>query len=386
MLRRASSQTALAQHRLRPRARLRRNLLTLAIESSCDDSCVAVLEKSDQYRKDQPLLQVYHHEKTTSNNLVHKGVHPLEALHSHQENLALLVSRALHHLPKAEWSEKLSSDVLHISDDNGTSRIVRKPDFVAVTRGPGMRSNLNTGLDLAKGLAVAWDRPLVGVNHMQAHALTPRLVAAVKTDAGTKPEFPFLSLLISGGHTMLLHSQSLTAHTLLASTADVAIGDAIDKIAREILPEEALAMSTSTMYGPTLEQFAFPRGQVDHGYVPPATRAAELGRYVSDAGWSLGPPMAASKAGSRANDLEFSFSGLCSSVKRIVEDVASLSDGTDDLRTELAIHAMRLSFEHLATRIRLALDRTPGIKTLVVSGGELTHLILFCVHLPWLVW
>ena len=359
----------------------RRTLLTLAIESSCDDTCVAILEKQDggSVTEGRPLLQIHHHEKATSNNLAFKGVHPLEALHSHQEHLAKLVQNALAKLPSSEDNSIAQKEsLLHITT-NGATKTLRKPDFVTVTRGPGMRSNLNVGLDFAKGLAVAWNRPLVGVNHMQAHALTPRLVRALEetTSGPYQPQFPFLSLLVSGGHTMLIKSESLNNHQGLATTADVAIGDAIDKVARKVLPRHILAKSSSAMYGPALEAFTFPKGGFDYDYRAPRTRAEELERYTSRNGWSLVPPLANSKSGSRSKDMEFSFSGLCSSVERIVNNDANALFAKEEdhsKRREISKQLMRLAFEHLATRIKFALEyihdqETGDIDTIVVSGG-----------------
>lgn len=113
----------------------RRRLVTLAIETSCDDTSVAIVEKG--VHNDSTIARLHFHRKITSNNNEFQGVHPLFTLKSHQENLANLIAEAVKHLPVYE----------------GTRRL---PDFVSVTRGPGMRSNLFTGLDTAKGLAVAW--------------------------------------------------------------------------------------------------------------------------------------------------------------------------------------------------------------------------------------
>jgi len=87
-----------------------------------------------------------------------------------------------------------------------------------------MNRNLAIGMDTAKGLAVAWGIPYVGVHHMQAHALTPQLVTALNSPSSDKtpprPNFPFLSLLVSGGHTQLVLSSSLTSHRILANAID----------------------------------------------------------------------------------------------------------------------------------------------------------------------
>ena len=126
---------------------------------------------------------------------------------------------------------------------------------------------------------------------MQAHALTPRLVSALNTNLpDAKPAFPFLTLLVSGGHTLLVHSKGLTEHAILASTADIAVGDCIDKIARSVLPPSVLhSGERETMYGRLLERFAFPNGERDYGYTPPTTRAEEIERKPSKWGWALAP-------------------------------------------------------------------------------------------------
>ena len=158
-----------------------------------------------------------------------------------------------------------------------------------------MRSSLATGLDTANGLAVAWRIPLVGVNHMQAHALTPRLVSALSGNSpNAAPAFPFLSLLVSGGHTLLVHSRELTDHAILAATTDIAVGDCIDKIARLVLRPDVLKEGGETMYGRHLERFAFPNGSADYDYTAPTTRAAEIARKTTR--WGVSYPFPAVSA------------------------------------------------------------------------------------------
>lgn len=338
-----------------------RRIITLAIESSCDDTSVAIFEKNG--KNGSIKAQLHFHKKITSNNLAYKGVHPIVALESHEQNLAILVQDALK-------SMAIVMDNKDSSSEPGSSQY--KPDFVTVTRGPGMRSNLSTGLNTAKGLAVAWQVPLVAVNHMQAHALTPRLVSVLdNANSGPlKPDFPFLSLLVSGGHTMLIHSQSLISHPTLASTVDIAIGDCIDKVARHVLPQDILDSAKSAMYGPVLESFAFPNGASDYEYSAPTSRAEEISSSgKSSWGWRITPPFAETKA------LRYSFVGLDSTVRRIVE--ARKEPISIDERRDLARSAMRVAFEHLASRVILALAQMHETnsksalttRTLVVSGG-----------------
>jgi hypothetical protein len=139
----------------RPPCILRRHhLMTLAIETSCDDTSVAIVEKSTE--NGHAVARLHFHQKVTSNNAEYQGVHPLVSLQSHQENLAKLVSEAIEHLPPNEHT--LGPQEPYENEPNNVAYIPtrRLPDFISVTRGPGMRSNLFTGLDTAKGLAVAW--------------------------------------------------------------------------------------------------------------------------------------------------------------------------------------------------------------------------------------
>jgi len=274
-------------------------------------------------------------------------VFPPTALDGHASSLASLVSSALSSCP---GSESL------------------RPDLVAVTRGPGMSANLAEGLSLAKGLSVAWSVPLIGVNHMQAHALTPRLVDALNANTNNtdpnEPKFPFLTLLVSGGHTQLVHSRSLTDHRILANSSNIAIGDALDKCARLILPEDVLASCPDVMYGRALEAFAFPDPEDVSAYVPPVKRADEIEPYTSPHGWTLHPPLAGTRR------LAYEFSALQSHVQTVFAKQPDLSTLQ---RRALAIDIMRLAFEHLVGRVLLALGSdeqlSRDVSTLVVSGG-----------------
>ncbi|THW09356.1 peptidase M22, glycoprotease [Aureobasidium pullulans] len=349
----------------------RRTLLTLAIETSCDDTSVAIVEK----HKDASAT-LHFHQKVTANTAAYNGIHPVVALESHQSSLAPLIQQALSHLPPAESS----SDPRRALHHRDTVRV--KPDFISATRGPGMRSNLSVGLDAGKALAVAWDVPVIGVHHMQAHALTPRLVSALESRSVTGPNFPFLSALVSGGHSMLIESTSLTHHKILATTGDIALGDCLDKAARAILPSHLVAPP----YGRALEQFAFPAGASDYHYTAPAKRDVELARRITKWGWGLGAPLAESKNGSSSRKMVYSFSGLLSSIERFVKyefdhQASTISKRlrqpghlSDDERREMAREVMRVAFEHLASRVMLHLASLPPraaakVDSVVVSGG-----------------
>lgn len=262
-----------------------------------------------------------------------------------------------------------------------------------------MRSNLSTGLDTGKALSVAWQIPFVGVHHMQAHLLTPRLVSSLEKeeqeernkDIGsqsqsqqTRPAFPFLSILVSGGHSILVKSASITEHEVMASSVDIAIGESLDKSAREILPSSMLQDAKNTMYGKMLEQFAFPNGPADYAdYRPPMTRGEEVVKRKTPWGWSLTTPFANTRY------LQFSFSSIASAVSKLVslQEKGGQNGMSHDERVMLAREAMRICFEHLASRTVIALEalrhaaKNPDedVKALVVSGGVAANKFLMTV-------
>ncbi|MCJ1403576.1 hypothetical protein MMC11_006799, partial [Xylographa trunciseda] len=341
-----------------------------------DDTSVAILERHDGIHDhassgvSHPSATIHFHERITADNSQYGGIHPLTALDSHQTNLGILIAKSLLSLPGVPHDALSSTPTIPV----GSWAVQkRKPDFISVTRGPGMRSSLSTGLDTAKGLAIAWQIPLLGVNHMQAHALTPRLVSAISpSQAGTiykpSPEFPFLSLLLSGGHTLLLHSTSLLQHLLLATTTDIALGDCIDKTARAVLPPAVIASNgPSTSYGRLLELFTFPNGDSDYSYSPPLTRAESLTRSPTPYRWSLGSPLAETRGGRGSTSMQYSFSGLESAVQRIAG--ADPEMGIEE-RKCLAREAMRVAFEHVAERVVMALQTLGTPKREDESTGE----------------
>lgn len=354
-----------------------RRLTTLAIESSCDDTAVAVLSRS---RTDGPARLLFN-ERISSDNREFKGVNPVIAADGHSSSLSKLVQRAIGSLPRPATS---GPQVKLCYAEDGSPRT--GPDFVSVTRGPGMAPNLAIGLNTAKGLAVAWGVPLVGVHHMQAHALTPQLVNALGTDkdtektgaktAGDHPEFPFLSILVSGGHTQLVHSVDLTTHRIIATTRDMAIGNMLDQTARVILPPEILESSNDVMYGRVLESFAFPDSSpADYSFFKAAaSRGEEMQAPETGYAWTLPIPFRQSR------ELAFSFSSMYTVVHRIA--AANPAMPTDERRA-LARHTMAAAFQHLVGRVCIAIESDPDIraaaKTVVVAGGVASNRFLMHV-------
>ncbi|KAI4620520.1 uncharacterized protein J4E87_007208 [Alternaria ethzedia] len=284
----------------------------------------------------------------------------------------------------------------------------------------------------------------MAVHHMQAHALTPRMVSALEahtepehsgiydsTSIQTTPKFPFLSILASGGHTLLIHSASLTDHRVLGATKDIAVGECLDKIARVVLPTELLETSKSTMYGALLEAFSLPdrsrksisddasthvtrpptysaktyldtRGHLYDWYQVPLNHEDAMQKSATKWGWALNRPLTKSGGGVKINSLELSFSGITTMVERIVrfgmdpvtrkfnKVERTAADFSLEERMDLARETMRAAFEHVASRVVLGLQTqqdTLAVPTVVMAGGVaansfLRHILAktLCAH------
>jgi N6-L-threonylcarbamoyladenine synthase len=206
------------------------SLTILGIESSCDDTAAAVLRGTG----DAPVVLSNTVLAQTDLHAAFGGVVPEIAARAHAEALDLMVERAL-----SEADVSLA-DV----------------DAIAVTAGPGLIGGVLSGVMLAKGLALGLGKPLIGVNHLAGHALTPRLTDGVA--------FPYLMLLVSGGHCQFLRVDGPEAFTRLGGTIDDAPGEAFDKVARLLgLPQPGgPSVERAAMDGdPT--RFALPRPLLD---------------------------------------------------------------------------------------------------------------------------
>jgi N6-L-threonylcarbamoyladenine synthase len=193
---------------------------------------------------------------------------------------------------------------------------------------------------------------------------------------------------------MLIHSASLTSHTILANTVDIAIGDMLDKAARLILPPSILSRATSPAYGALLESYAFPNGLNESKYSPPATRGDEVASCYRPGpyGWSFPLPLTISEGGKKAKLPAFAFSGMNTYVARLVTDgwdhgtgklskVPRATPISEDERRWLAREVMRVGFEHLASRVVLVLQNlrqeyAEVPRSLVISGGVASNSFL----------
>jgi N6-L-threonylcarbamoyladenine synthase len=269
----------------------------LAIESSCDDTAAAVLHN------DKVLSNV------VANQLIHNqygGVVPELASRAHQQNIVPVIDAALR---KANiQKEQLSA--------------------IAFTQGPGLMGSLLVGSSFAKSLALALQIPLISVNHMHAHILAH----FIDEEGFDKPDFPFLALTISGGHTQIVRVDGFFEMTIIGETTDDAVGEAFDKSAKILgLPYPG---------GPLVDKYA-----------------------------QLGNPKAFAFTKPKVPGLDFSFSGLKTAIlyfiqKKKIENPAFIEENLNDICASIQ-HTI---IEILMDKLKLAVKET-GIKQIAIGGG-----------------
>ncbi|HWH41249.1 MAG TPA: tRNA (adenosine(37)-N6)-threonylcarbamoyltransferase complex transferase subunit TsaD [Usitatibacter sp.] len=269
-------------------------MLILGIETSCDETGVALYDSHAGLLADALHSQVELH-------ALYGGVVPELASRDHVRLLLPLVRSVL----------------------GQARRGVADIDLIAFTQGPGLGGALLVGASVAAGLGLALDRPAVGIHHLEGHLLSPLL-------ADPRPEFPFVALLVSGGHTQLMRVDAVGSYSLLGETQDDAAGEAFDK--------------TAMLLG-----LGYPGG-------PALARLAETGNPQR---YAFPRPMIAS------GDLNFSFSGLKTAVLTRVRGMSALDDAA---RVDLAASFQAAIVDVLAAKCAQALDRE-GLQRLVVAGG-----------------
>ncbi|QBM85418.1 N6-L-threonylcarbamoyladenine synthase [Metschnikowia aff. pulcherrima] len=325
-----------------------RQYKVLAIESSCDDSCIALLEKT----KNRPHPVSIAEQKATLNSSLSGGIIPTAAHEHHQKQLSKLCQEFC-------LTHGLSAS--------------NPPDLLCVTRGPGMVGLLSAGLQLAKGLAIAWNKPLIGVHHMLGHLLAPKIpLKGSQLDIDLK--YPFLSLLCSGGHTMLVLLTSLTEHEVIIDTLDIAAGDSLDKCAREL-------GFTGNMLGPELERY------VSNISIEQKQRFSQINTHddTNEFKFRLRMPMRNTKRRKIPEKIEFAFASFLSSIKTYKE----LNVFTEENRQFVAFKLQEVIFNHIVDRIQVAFlkynsneetgltaGRFVQVKDFVCSGGVAANKVL----------
>ncbi|MGB4498043.1 MAG: tRNA (adenosine(37)-N6)-threonylcarbamoyltransferase complex transferase subunit TsaD [Methylococcaceae bacterium] len=264
----------------------------LGIETSCDETGVAI------YHSQRGLI----HHLLYSQIEMHSeygGVVPELASRDHIRKLIPLVKQLLHES--------------HLSKTDITA--------IAYTAGPGLMGALLVGAATAQSLAFAWQIPAVAVHHMEGHLLAPMLEE-------NPPEFPFVALLISGGHTLLVKVESVGNYELLGESLDDAAGEAFDKTAKLLGLNYPGGVKLSELAKSGQARFQFPRPMTDRP------------------------------------GLDFSFSGL----KTFALNTFQKSDQSHQDKADIALAFQNAVADTLAIKCRRALQQT-GLKTLVVAGG-----------------
>jgi len=270
----------------------------LGIESSCDETAVALVAA------DRRIIA----QRVASQDDAHRpygGVVPEIAARAHAERIAPMV---------AEVMDEAGMELAGLS-------------AIAATAGPGLIGGVMVGLVSAKALAMAGDVPLIAINHLEGHALSPRLVDA-------ELEFPYLLLLVSGGHCQILRCEGVGEYRRLATTIDDAVGEAFDKTAK--------ILGLGFPGGPAVEKLA---REGDPEAVP------------------LPRPLVGGK------EPHFSFAGLKSAVLRAHES------------GQYAVADIAASFQQAAVdcvtdRLRIALAGMGDVDTLVVAGGVAANTVV----------
>ena len=265
--------------------------VVLGIESSCDETAAALVTGDRQILAQRIASQEAAHAP-------YGGVVPEIAARAHAEKLAPLIEAVL--------------------ADAGVG--LADCDAVAATAGPGLIGGVMVGLVTAKALAMASDKPLIAINHLEGHALSPRL-------ADPALEFPYALLLVSGGHCQILRVEGVGRYQRLATTIDDALGEAFDKTAK--------ILGLGYPGGPAVEKLA---AQGDPTAVP------------------LPRPLVGS------GEQHFSFAGLKSGVLRAAESGNHES-------ADIAASFQQAAIDCLRDRLELALEKMAEVTALVVAGG-----------------
>jgi len=272
-------------------------MLVLGLETSCDETGVALYDSELGLLSDALFSQIDLHR-------VYGGVVPELASRDHVKRMLPLIRQVL---------AEAGRESIQI-------------DAVAYTAGPGLVGALLVGASCAQAMAFAWGVPAVGVHHMEGHLLAPMLEAQ-------PPAFPFVALLVSGGHTQLVRVDGIGRYELLGESVDDAAGEAFDKTAKLMGlrypggPEIALLAERGTA-----GRFVFPRPMTDRP------------------------------------GLDFSFSGLKTSTLTTWQSCRNAGDDGEQTRCDVALAFQQAVVETLTIKCRRALKQT-GLKSLVIAGG-----------------
>ncbi len=334
-------------------------MIILGIETSCDETAISIIEASGG-AKIRVLSNVI-----ISQIEIHKpygGVFPALAKREHARNLTPMLEQTLN---EAGLLTSSKQQVSSSKDDDFKKLLEREPellaalleflpkikvpkiDAIAVTYGPGLAPALWVGINFARALSLAWEKPVIPVNHMEGHVFSALLKKSRKEFPIFNfqfPNTPVLALLISGGHTEIVLIKKPFQYKVVGETRDDAVGEAFDKAARILgLPYPG---------GPEIslraEKFRKRRRTSDQ---PLATS------------YHLPRPMI------RSDDFDFSFSGIKTAVLYMVKKIENLTEGiTEDLREEICYEFEEAVTETLLSKTLRATEKYKP-KTVIMGGG-----------------
>ena len=274
-------------------------MITLGIETSCDETAVALFDSNQGLIGESVFSQIDLHSE-------YGGVIPELASRDHCRKIIQIYKHALGSIDPAEI------------------------DYVAYTAGPGLLGALLIGENFAQGLALSLNKPLIPVNHLEAHLMAPFLDEE-------KVEFPFLTLLVSGGHSLIIDVQGLNQYKILGQSRDDAVGEAFDKVAKLI-------------------GLGYPGG-------PEIERVAQDGDHMA---FNFPQPML------HSSDYDFSFSGLKTAVLYAVQDIEEINS---QIQADIAASFQHAATEVLIKKIKKALEDT-GRESIVLAGGVAANKLL----------
>lgn len=314
----------------------------LGIETSCDDTAVAVIDASGAFGKEFTCTTLSNVRVSQTIHAQFGGVYPNLARGEHQKNLVPMLELALKesslHTKETSPIDKEALETILAREPELAALLIpflkthAKPDIdaIAVTVGPGLEPALWVGINFAKALAASWNLPLIPTNHMEGHIV----ISMMEKGGMPYTEMPALALLISGGHTELIRMDDFGAYAYIGRTRDDAVGEAFDKVARML-------------------NLPYPGG-------PHISRLAENARKKN-----LKSAHALPRAMLNSGDYDFSFAGLKTAVLRITEQNHSMNED------ETA--ALAREFEDTATDILVKKTKDAaeeyGARALIVGGG-----------------
>ena len=278
-------------------------LKVLAIESSCDETAVAIIAENRTIISNLVFSQLEQHRP-------YQGVVPEIAARAHLDYLPELIEQSL-----------LESN-LKFSDI----------DFVASTGGPGLIGGVIVGVMFAKTIAYSLNKPFLAINHLEGHALTVRLTSDV--------EYPFLLLLVSGGHSQFIIVENIGKYHLIGSTIDDALGEAFDKVAK--------MLNLDYPGGPSLEKIA---------------KNGDKNRFKFPQSLITQP------------NCNFSFSGLKTAIKREIEKSVSNEQDKADIAASFQYTILKIIENRLNFAINFYTNRFNN-RSLVIAGGVAANLYL----------